>query len=955
MRHYTLAIVVAAGLLVPATTNVLGQPTAPDNRVTVKEFLDIPGTAVGDLTGNVKFPNSPDLSFFPGYFEWPQSSPPDINVPPPADYKNNYGTQIQGYFFPPTTGAYIFRLCADDNAQLWLSTDSNPANKVLIATEPQWNNPRDYLGTERRPNAENVAVPITLQANQPYYIEALMKEGGGGDNLSVAVEGGAIDPNLPIPGQYLAMYREATGAPVIFSVQPESVLAVVGGQPVTMTVATDGPWAIQWVKTLNGVTTDIAGATSAIYTYTPVAADNGATIAARVTNDAGSTTSRAIPLEVDPDAPAQLVRGFLRVEHYGDIAGTAVLPFYSDPRYATRDYDFLTYAFGADVPQTSPNLDNFARIVSGWVQPPTTGQWRFFIRSDDGSELHVDADVTHPNMIDDPHNRLPVAEELAFGAPFQPPGDARTTEPFQLNAANRYALVALYKEGGGGDLMQIAWREEGDTTAPAQLQPIAPGFVYTMASPAGQRAEITTQPMSQTAEAGKRVEFTVSATTRPTAGLFAVQWTRDGVEIPGATGPTYRTPVLTVADNGAVFAAKVFTLTGELTSQNATLTVLDDITPPVPTAGALVSRDGTTVDIGVGFDEPVSDATASVQANYSVSVGTITSFSYQPKSQAALIKVTGLAPGDGGVVTVRNVADVAGNAIPAAGAQAPFRVSQNLTWNVVGGAEGPGGIAGNYVVPLGDGAFDVFSNGVTQWATYDESTFVYEEITGDFDKRVRVEYQDNSSQWARAGIIVREVTNFGVDREAQTDGGQAGRYQKVHVNPQGPTLTGPCTDGNNMWEGNRRIAVGGATDSAGGGGTPQYPNAWCRIQREGSTVTIYRSDDGLAWTQLGQTVFDPPLPALVYVGPDYSPEIGNITNEADRGTFLAKFRNYSNTFAEGAPGLSAAVQPNGDIVITFEGTLQERDATGGAWNVTTLASPATITPAGAGKLYRAVQ
>jgi len=166
---------------------------------------------------------------------------------------------------------------------------------------------------------------------------------------------------------------------------------------------------------------------------------------------------------------------------------------------------------------------------------------------------------------------------------------------------------------------------------------------------------------------------------------------------------------------------------------------------------------------------------------------------------------------------------------------------------------------------------------------------------------------------------------------------------------------GPGTPGNNSWEGNRRTTVGGVTDSAGGGGTPQYPNAWCRIRREGSTVTIYRSDDGVAWTQLGQTVFDPPLPALVYVGPEYSPEIGNITNEADRGTFLAKFRNYSNTFAEGAPGLSAAVQPNGDIVITFEGTLQERDASGGGWNATTLASPATIAPAGAGKLYRAVQ
>jgi len=253
-----------------------------------------------------------------------------------------------------------------------------------------------------------------------------------------------------------------------------------------------------------------------------------------------------------------------------------------------------------------------------------------------------------------------------------------------------------------------------------------------------------------------------------------------------------------------------------------------------------------------------------------------------------------------------------------------------------------------------DDAFDVFSNGVTEWGTYDEATFVYEEITGDFDKKLRVEFQDNSSQWARAGIIVREVTNFGVDRAAQ-EAGEAGRYQKVHVNPTGPTLTGPGTNGNNAWEGNRRIEVGAATTSAGGGGNPLYPNAWCRIQREGSTVTIYRSDDGANWIQLGQTIFDPELAETVFVGPEYSPETGNITNEADRGTFLAKFRDYGDTLSAGPPALEAAVQANGDIVITFGGTLQERDASGGTWNDTTLTSPATITPSGAGKLYRATQ
>ena len=38
-----------------------------------------------------------------------------------------------GYVTPPTTGYYTFWIASDDNSELWLSTDANPANKVRIA------------------------------------------------------------------------------------------------------------------------------------------------------------------------------------------------------------------------------------------------------------------------------------------------------------------------------------------------------------------------------------------------------------------------------------------------------------------------------------------------------------------------------------------------------------------------------------------------------------------------------------------------------------------------------------------------------------------------------------------------------------------------------------------------------------------------------------------------------
>jgi hypothetical protein len=271
-------------------------------------------------------------------------------------------------------------------------------------------------------------------------------------------------------------------------------------------------------------------------------------------------------------------------------------------------------------------------------------------------------------------------------------------------------------------------------------------------------------------------------------------------------------------------------------------------------------------------------------------------------------------------VNVKNITDLKGNPMPSV--DLPFTVGATPAWGEVGGEEMALGFPDGYgVLPVGDGGFDVYSDGLTEWAAYDEATFVYEQVTGDFDKKVRVEYQDNSSQWARAGLIMREVTNIGVDRATQ-EGGAAGRYQKIHVNPTGPTLTGPGTAGNNSHELNRRVDTGAQTTApatVANNTSPAYPNAWVRLQRIGQTNNMFRSDDGVAWSWLAQTVWDidsttdGAMTNTVYVGPEFSPENGNVTVVADRGRWLAKFRNYGNTFATYPP----VAQRNYSIGLNF--------------------------------------
>ena len=142
--------------------------------ITRKVFNDIPGTLLEELTTSAKFPNLPDSVDYLDRFE---------------SYTNiagGYGIQLQGYVIPPVSGEYTFYFCAGDVGPLFLSSDSGPANKVLIASEPEGNPPGDGLtpltdhghGYRGNPPA-NISAPIHLDAGGRYYLEALLKKREG--------------------------------------------------------------------------------------------------------------------------------------------------------------------------------------------------------------------------------------------------------------------------------------------------------------------------------------------------------------------------------------------------------------------------------------------------------------------------------------------------------------------------------------------------------------------------------------------------------------------------------------------------------------------------------------------------------------------------------------------------------------------------------------------------------
>ncbi len=272
---WTLAAQFANPVVIgPSAVNISFTATSPAaaGGVTLEHWDGITGNAVANLTSNAAYPNSPTyVTTLEGFFEGVTSA------------GDNYGQRARGWFKPPVTGAYTFYIASDDNSELWLSPTDQAANKVLIASVPGSTGARAWTTF-----ASQTSAAKTLTAGQRYYLEALQKEGGGGDNLAVGVDfpGGAqhrpiettyLDPLTavipPVPVNTMGVAATAASAsetgpaPGIFTITRTG--DTTAALPVFFDVTGTAAYGADFAAT--GVSATIpAGAASTTVTITPV-------------------------------------------------------------------------------------------------------------------------------------------------------------------------------------------------------------------------------------------------------------------------------------------------------------------------------------------------------------------------------------------------------------------------------------------------------------------------------------------------------------------------------------------------------------------------------------------------------------------------------------------------------------------------------------------------------------
>jgi len=270
----------AAALVLTYAPHALAQPS---NGILREVYYNINGTAVANLTSAPSYPSSPGEEFIESAFE------------APSNFADNYGQRMRALLIPPATGSYVFWISGDDNCVLYLSTNEDPAAKVQVATVNGWTSSREWT---KEPNQRSAA--ITLTSGLRYYVEALQKEGIGGDNLAVTWQrpGDPVPANgaPPIPGANLVPY--GLGPPVITG-QPTNVTVVEGGSALfTVRLARYLGAGFQWQR--NGV--NIPDGTNSSYFIAPVAlTDSGTLFRCLIVNSFGSTNSATATLTVNSD------------------------------------------------------------------------------------------------------------------------------------------------------------------------------------------------------------------------------------------------------------------------------------------------------------------------------------------------------------------------------------------------------------------------------------------------------------------------------------------------------------------------------------------------------------------------------------------------------------------------------------------------------------------------------
>lgn len=376
-----------------------------------------------------------------------------LEIGPNVD--DRYATRIRGYLCPPQSGNYTFLIAGDDAVELWLSTDDNPANKLKIASLLSWTGFREWDKFASQKSAQ-----IYLTTGNRYYIEVLHKEGAGGDHVSVGWQLPNGVKEAPITGTRLSPYVTGNNK----SDQTLSFAAIssktYGDAPFTLSAAASSGLAVSFriasgPATLSGNTVTITGAGTVAAEALQPGNDNynaAAIVTQSFTVSASSSECSAT--------------GTISREQWNNVDGNDIsnIPLQKEASSISE----ITML------ETTNKGEKYGARIRGYLCPPQSGNYTFYISGDDAAELWLSTN-------DDAANKVKIANLLSWtGFRDWNKYPSQKSEQVYLQKGHRYYIEVLHKQGGGGDHVSVGWQlPDGTMEAPIAGRRLSP---YTVAA-----------------------------------------------------------------------------------------------------------------------------------------------------------------------------------------------------------------------------------------------------------------------------------------------------------------------------------------------------------------------------------------------------------------------------------------------------------------------------------------
>ncbi len=203
-------------------------------------------------------------------------------------------------------------------------------------------------------------------------------------------------------------------------------------------------FAIDSVSGQITIAADTEATLQSVYTLTVRATDHGTPA---LTADATVTVTLInIPTGYTPGAIVRTFYEGITGNNVSDLTGNANFPNNPSSQVTLPSFDG-----GLE------HGDNYGSTLRGWLIPPTTGNYTFWIASDDGSELRISTNATPASAV--------VRATLANASnQYQWTANAsQQSVAIALTAGTAYYIEARQKEGGGADHVAVAWQGPGIT------------------------------------------------------------------------------------------------------------------------------------------------------------------------------------------------------------------------------------------------------------------------------------------------------------------------------------------------------------------------------------------------------------------------------------------------------------------------------------------------------------